>query len=139
MLKFKKPSLIRILSYSEFNGTLKPFYINSSFPHGFKLKRMFVLYGKHKYYRADHAHKKCSQIIVPLKGQITVEIQNIFFKKKIILNVKKNKALMIPPLNWIKITFKKNNDSLITFCDYKYDKSEYISNYEEFKLLIKKK
>ena len=139
MLKFKKPSLIKIPSYSEFNGTLKPFYINSSFPDDFKLKRIFILYGKHKYFRADHAHKKCSQIIVPLNGEITIEIQNIYFKKKITLNYKKNKALMIPPFNWIKIIFKKNNDSLITFCDYKYDKSEYISDYKEFKLLTKKK
>ena len=138
MKKFEKPYFIKLLSYPEYNGTLIPFYISSSFPKGFKLRRMFLLYGKSKHSRADHAHKKCSQIIVPLNGSIKVEIRNKFYKKIVNLNIKTKKLLVIPPYNWIKIFFKKNNDSLLTLCNYKYDKKEYISDFEAFKKLIDK-
>lgn len=136
MKKFKKPYFIKLLSYPEYNGTLMPFYINSSFPKGFKLRRMFLLYGKSKHFRADHAHKKCSQIIVPLKGSIKVEITNKLLKKNVTLNIKNKKLLVVPPYNWIKIIFKNNNDSLLTLCDYKYDKKEYISDFKKFKKII---
>ena len=35
--------------------------------------------------------------------------------------------------NWITIYFKENQDSLLTLCNYKYDKKEYISQYKDFK------
>ena len=89
-------------------------------------------------FRADHAHKKCSQIIIPLKGQIKIKIKSKNFLKSFSLNVKKRKALFIPPYNWITIYFKENQDSLLTLCDYKYDKKEYISLYKDFKKIISK-
>ena len=136
MKKFKKPYFIKLLSYPEYNGTLMPLYINSSFPKTFKLKRMFLLFGKSKFFRANHAHKKCSQIIVPLNGSIKIEIRNKFQKKNVTLNIKNKKLLVIPPYNWIKIIFKRNSDSLLTLCNYKYDKKEYISKFEEFNKII---
>ena len=55
-------------------------------------------------------------------------------KKKIFnINQKSKKALFIPPKCWLKIKFSKNQNSLITLCNYKYDKSEYILSFNEFK------
>ena len=56
----------------------------------------------------------------------------------IIKDVKKRNALFIPPYNWITIYFKENQDSLLTLCNYKYDKKEYISLYKDFKKIISK-
>ena len=74
------PKLINFKRFSETSGELIPFYIKKSFPKKFRLKRFFFLYGKKKYYRADHAHKKCTQIIIALSGQI--KIYTFFNKKK---------------------------------------------------------
>ena len=136
MKKIKKPFLIKYSMYPEFNGTLIPFYTTSSFPKEFKIKRFFLLYGKSKYFRADHAHKKCTQIIIPLKGKIKVKIISRKYIKTINLDVRKKRALYIPPYNWLTIFFNKDKDSLLTLCNFKYDKKEYISKFNEFKKII---
>ena len=136
--KIKKPSILNYSIYPEFNGTLIPFYTNKHFPKNFKLKRFFILYGKSKFLRADHAHKKCFQIIIPLKGEIKVKIKSKKYNKIFNLKVAKKKALLIPPYNWITIYFKNNNDSLLTLCNFKYDKKEYISEYNNFREIISK-
>ena len=137
-LQIKKPALFNFKVFPEFNGTLVPFYTNSFFPKYFKLKRFFTLYGKKKYFRADHAHKKCTQIIIPLRGTMKVKIKSRKLNKIFMLSVNKKKALYIPPYNWVTIFFKNDMDSILTLCDFKYDKKEYISEYQNFKKLIYK-
>ena len=137
MIKINKPKIIRYSIYPEYNGTLIPFYTNKHFPKYFKLKRFFLLYGKSKFFRADHAHKKCFQIIIPLRGKIYITIKSRKYLKKFILEVHKKKCLLVPPYNWIKNKLSKNEDSLLTLCDFKYDKREYISNYKNFLKIIK--
>ena len=125
-------------TYPEKNGTLIPFYTNKSFPIGFRIKRFFILYGKKKLFRADHAHLKCSQIIIPLAGKVKIKIISKNFKRIYYLSPLLKKALYVPTYNWITIYFENNNDSLITLCNYKYDKKEYISSFKEFKKIISK-
>ena len=54
------------------------------------------------------------------------------------LTVKKKRAILIPPFNWVKISFNNTDDAILTLCDYKYDKKEYISEYQNFKNIIYK-
>ena len=90
------------------------------------------MYGKKKYLRADHAHKKCSQILIPIIGKIKVTTYYDKNKKIFILNPKQGRALRVSLHTWINIKFYNNNDCLLTLCNYKYDKTEYISNFEDF-------
>ena len=39
--------------------------------------------------------------------------------------------------NWIRLKFYQKNSILLTLCDYKYDKKEYIQSKEEFFNFIK--
>ena len=138
MIKIKKPSLINYKIYPEFNGTLVPFYTNNFFPKKFLLKRFFTLYGKKKHFRADHAHKKCTQIIIPIRGKVKLIIKSRNYNKIFELTVKKKRAVVIPPFNWVKIFFNNTDDAILTLCDYKYDKKEYISDYQNFKKIVSK-
>ena len=52
----------------------------------FKVKRYFFLFGKKKYIRADHAHLKCSQIIIPINGKIKITTYRKNRKKIYILS-----------------------------------------------------
>ena len=61
-LKVSKYSL-----YKDKTGGLAPFYIKGNLKN-FKIKRFFFIYGNKKYPRANHAHKKCSQILIPVSG-----------------------------------------------------------------------
>jgi dTDP-4-dehydrorhamnose 3,5-epimerase-like enzyme len=118
--------------FSEITGSLLPFYKNDEYK-DFNLKRFFFIYGRKKFLRADHAHKKCNQILIPISGEMVVEIiskKNL--KKKYTLSKKNKKYLKVPKYNWIKIKFKDNDGILLILCDYKYDKKEYIQNIKEF-------
>jgi hypothetical protein len=131
-MKNLNPNYINYKSFKEKSGSLIPFYTNKSFPKFFKLKRFFFLYGKKKYLRADHAHTKCDQILLPIKGRIEVITYKKGVKKKFILNEKKSKGIIIPTRTWLKIKFYKDNDCLLTLCNYKYDKKEYILSFDDF-------
>jgi hypothetical protein len=127
---------IKFIKYKKFSdktGSLIPFYPHIFFPKKFKIKRFFFLYGKKNYYRADHAHKKCEQIIIPIHGNFKI---TAFFKKnKKIFNLysQKTRGIYIKNKTWIKINFKKDNDCIMVICNYKYDKSEYILSFKDFK------
>ena len=80
--------------YNSNNGCLTPFYTNNHF-NKFNIKRFFFIYGIKNKLRADHAHKKCNQIIIPVKGSAKIEIITKQKKKKIFFISKKKKKLFI--------------------------------------------
>ena len=124
--------LINFNRYTEKSGELIPFYARDFNILKFKLIRFFFLFGKKKFIRADHAHLKCNQIIVPIKGKIKITTFRNKKKKIFFLNRINKKALYIPTLTWVKIEFLNDDDCLLTLCDYKYDKKEYINSFDMF-------
>tara|TARA_B100000767_G_scaffold275759_1_gene315166 strand:+ start:9588 stop:9983 length:396 start_codon:yes stop_codon:yes gene_type:complete len=127
-----KLQIKKFKNFSNRTGSLVPFYANSHFKN-FKLKRFFFIYGNTKHLRADHAHKRCNQILIPIFGKIKVEITNIKKKsRQYILSLDNKTFLNVPKKNWIKLKFMNKNSILMTLCDYKYDKKEYIQTKKEF-------
>ncbi len=127
-----KLQLKKSKTFSDYTGSLTPFYINQSF-NDFKVKRFFFVYGNKKSFRANHAHKKCNQVLIPVFGKIAVELINIKnVKKNFLLSHRNNNYLIVPRLNWIKLKFYSNDSILLTLCDYKYDKKEYIQSKKQF-------
>ncbi len=119
-------------TFSDKTGSLLPFYKNDTFKN-FKLERFFFVYGKKKYFRADHAHKKCKQILIPIRGLIQVDVTTVKKKtKKFLLSHKKNNYLTVPAKHWIRLKFKDSDGIMLILCDYKYDKKEYIQKISEF-------
>ncbi len=119
-------------TFSDKTGSLIPYYKKSSLKN-FNINRFFFVYGKKKYFRADHAHKKCNQILIPVAGKIEVFITNLKkIKKKFILSPQNNKYLFVPKKHWIKLKFLSKGSILLTLCDYKYDKKEYIQSITKF-------
>ena len=53
-------------------------------------------------------------------------------KKKFILSPQNNKYLFVPKKHWIKLKFLNKGSILLTLCDYKYDKKEYIQKFSDF-------
>jgi len=111
------------------NGTLVPIYLDQI--KNFKVKRLFILHGKKNIVRGNHAHKKCTQIFIPINGKIKLEITH---KKnhKILLNSKNKKIVIVPPLHWCKINFVEKKNSLLVLCDVKFAEKEYIRKFKNF-------
>ena len=139
--KIFSPKLIKYKKYLDKRGYLVPFEIKKnkiriSNVFSFPVKRIFFSLGKKNYFRGNHAHKKCSQLLICLNGSINIE--TIYRSKKVFFNISRNKnfALLIPPMVWNRLYFKSNDSLLTVLCDHKYDnKNEYINNFDKFKKL----
>ena len=124
-----KLKIIKFKKFIDKNGTLIPIYLKNF--HNFKIKRFFILLGKKGFIRGNHAHKKCSQIFIPISGSVKIEVLS---KTKKIYNLSKNmdKILIVPPMSWCKLKFLKNNSSLLVLCDVEYSEKEYIRDFNVF-------
>jgi len=128
--------ITKFKSYKKKSGTLVPFSIIKDMP--FKVKRIFLIYGNKNFIRGNHAHKKCSQLLVPVSGKIEVIFENK--KKKItkILDHKFKKGHLVKPKTWCKLKFLTNNSILMVFCDQEYQFKDYIEKYKDFLKIIEK-
>ena len=89
-----------------------------------KIKRVFFINAETKDVRGNHAHKKCTQAFVSIKGKIKVEVYNgkktkFFFLKPLV------DILKVEPNNWVKIHFKKKQ-LLMVLCDNYFSQKDYI-------------
>ena len=98
----------------------------------FEIKRVFFVKGKKGNIRGNHAHYKCSQFLICITGKIEVECDNGDSKTKFSLD-SCQKGLLIPPLVWAKQNYQLDNSSLAVICDMKYNKDDYIYDYELFR------
>ena len=102
----------------------------------FSISRIFFLDSDKKCLRGNHAHKKCTQIFLSLKGNIDITIENQRGVKKIKLEEFKS-HLKVLPLNWVKIKMKKNQ-LLMVICNKNFSEKDYIRSYPIFLKQIKK-
>ena len=126
----KLPKIFNFKKFTKKSGTLLPITFNNKFP--IKVKRIFIIYGKKKYLRGDHAHKKCSQVFFPIKGKIKINMKYKKTKKSINLTHNNSKALLIPPRIWISVESLNSNSVVLVLTDYEYDVKDYIETYKEF-------
>jgi len=122
--------------YKNNTGSLIPFSLKNDVP--FNVRRIFIIYGKKNSKRADHAHHKCSQYLIPIFGSIDVKYENKkgTFKKK--LSFKKREGLLLKPKTWCNIKFNSKNSKLMVLCDREYEYFDYIEYYEDFLKIIGK-
>jgi len=126
----KSYKIFNLKKFKNISGELLPITFDNNFP--IKVKRIFFIYGKKKYKRGNHAHKKCSQVFFPLFGKTKITIQSKKIKKNIILDHKKNKAILVHPRTWCDVKFLTKNSIILVLCDFKYDFNDYIESYEDF-------
>ena len=126
----KLPKIFNFKKFTKKSGTLLPITFNNKFP--IKVKRIFIIYGKKKYLRGDHAHKKCSQVFFPIKGKIKINMKYKKTEKSINLSHNSSKALLVPPRIWISVESLNSNSAVLVLTDYEYDYKDYIETYKEF-------
>ncbi len=117
-------------------GSLIPFSFKKNIP--FPVKRIFIINGKKNAERADHAHFKCSQFLVVIKGSVDVKYEDKrgVYKKR--LSLRNKNGLFLKPKTWCKVKFINKDSILIVFCDREYEYFDYIENYQDFVKIINK-
>jgi len=126
----KLPKIFNLKKFTKRSGKLLPITFNNKFP--IKVKRMFFIYGRKKYKRGDHAHKKCSQVFIPIKGKIKINMKYRKTEKSVLLSANRSKSLFVPPKIWSSVEFLNSNSLVLVLTDYEYDFKDYIETYKEF-------
>ena len=131
------PRIINFKKFTKPSGKLLPITFNNKFP--IKVKRIFFIYGRKKYKRGDHAHKKCSQVFIPIVGKIKINMKYRKTEKNVLLSDNRPRSLFVPPKIWNSIEFLNSNSLVLVLTDYEYDFKDYIETYKEFIVYQKKK
>jgi len=71
-----KLQIKKFRKFTDITGSLVPFYRKNSL-NNFNIKRFFFIYGKPKFLRAEHAHKKCNQVLIPINGSAKITVYNL--------------------------------------------------------------
>ncbi|MBA3648954.1 MAG: FdtA/QdtA family cupin domain-containing protein [Chitinophagales bacterium] len=128
-----EPHLIEFQKIGEpITGYISVFEFEKEIP--FPVLRSFwTYYTPESIVRGRHAHKLNEQILIAVAGQITVNTE----RRNGILEVFRlnnpNVGLYIPPFTWTTMQYSHNAVQLV-LCSKLYDETEYIRNYEVFKI-----
>jgi len=125
---------IQFPKYEELNGVLSVYEFAKDIP--FDVHRVFTVSAKSGNFRGDHAHKKCSQLLVCVAGKIHVTCNDGHVISEHFLDGM-GSGLLVGPGIWSTQTYLGNGSLLMVFCDRIYEKEDYIRDYSEFKEYIK--
>lgn len=105
----------------------------------FDIKRVFYIYdvpGGEE--RGGHSHKSLQQVIIAISGAFDVLLDDGMNQRNVTLN-RPYLGLLVTPGVWSKEhNFSSGSVCLVLASDY-YDESDYVRNYDEFKLLTSNK
>jgi UDP-2-acetamido-3-amino-2,3-dideoxy-glucuronate N-acetyltransferase len=98
----------------------------------FVAKRYFVIFNvPSEKTRGEHAHIKCHQFLICVKGNCSIVVDDSTSRAEIVLN-NPSLGLYIPPMTW-GTQYKYSEDAvLIVFTSDYYEADDYIRNYGEF-------
>jgi len=102
----------------------------------FEIKRVFYMYGSDKdVVRGKHANLKSEFVLINVKGSSKIRVTD--GKEELIYELNTpNSGVYIPKMIW-KEMFDFSEDSiLLVLSNEKYDKSEYLSDFEDYKKLM---
>ena len=81
--------------------------------------------------RGEHAHRKCHQFLLSVKGRCSVVCDDTVNRQQFELE-RPDVALYLPPMVW-GIQYGYSADAvLLVFASEPYDPDDYIRDYEEF-------
>jgi dTDP-4-amino-4,6-dideoxygalactose transaminase len=122
-------SIINFKTNADIRGELTA--IDSEFDLPFDIKRIFYIKDLDKLERGFHAHKKCIQLLVAIRGSFTLKLDDGVNKKEFVLN-KSTEGVLIPLFHYIKMSQFSDDCIIMVICSYKYDEEEYIRDYDKF-------
>ena len=123
-----------LMTVSDMRGNLSVGEFERQIP--FKPKRYFFIYDvPTEQIRGEHAHYKCHQFFIVLKGSVSIIVDNGKYKEEFLLN-KNDMGLYMPPLIWgTQYNYSRDALLLVFASDY-YDPDDYIRDYNEFLTFI---
>lgn len=120
----------RLPVFEDFRGSLSVGEFPKQVP--FLPKRYFVCFDvPGKDVRGEHAHRRCQQFLVCLRGSLSVVVDDGRSSEEIVLD-RPSLGLYVPPMTWA-VQYQYSADGLLlVFASELYDPADYIRDYDEF-------
>ncbi len=123
-------SVHRLPTFADLRGSLSVGEFLQQIP--FVPKRYFVVYDvPGKDVRGEHAHRRCRQFLVCLRGSLSIVVDDGRSSEEIVLD-QPSVGLYLPPMVWA-VQYRYSADAmLLVFASDHYDAADYIRDYDEF-------
>lgn len=122
--------LIKLSEHTSKTGNLVTF--ENEEVKGFSIFRIYYIYnlvpGET---RGNHAYRNTSQILIPVKGKVSIEVDDGKNTKTIFLE-KPSQGIFIPKNIWRKVTSLTDDTLVLVLTDKLYKDCKKISDYQEF-------
>ena len=98
----------------------------------FPIRRVFYVYDvPGGATRGAHAHKTCSEILIPVSGSFDVHLSN--GKEERIYHLSRsNRGLLVPPGFWLSCHGYTTGTVCLVLCSDYYDEADYIRDFDEY-------
>jgi UDP-2-acetamido-3-amino-2,3-dideoxy-glucuronate N-acetyltransferase len=120
----------RLPVFADLRGSLSVGQFPEQVP--FVPKRYFIVFDvPGKDVRGEHAHRRCHQFLVCLRGSLSVVVDDGKSSEEIALD-RPSIGLYLPPMVWA-VQYRYSADAmLLVFASDPYDAGDYIRDYDEF-------
>lgn len=124
------PNLVELVTAKDLRGSLSVVNFEREVP--FATQRFFVVYDvPTREVRGEHAHRKCHQFLVCLKGSVECLVDDGTTRQQYRLDAP-DVGLYMPPMTWGS-QYNYSPDAVLgVFASHAYDPSDYIRSYDEF-------
>ena len=122
--------IIDIRKYTDNRGYLSVVEEETDIP--FDIKRVYYLYMVPEVARGAHAHKKLQQLLIATSGSVDIIMDDGTSKQTFHLD-KPWKGLYVPAGLWRDLENFSGGSVLLCLASEKYDATDYIRDYNEFK------
>lgn len=129
-------TLYRLPRVRDMRGSLSALEFGQHVP--FEVRRAFMVFDvPNREVRGEHAHWKCAQFLICVRGSCSVVVDDGSNRREVLLD-QPDLGLLLPPLTW-GIQYKYSPDALLlVFASEHYDASDYIRDYDEFRAAVAK-
>lgn len=105
----------------------------------FEAKRFFIVHGvSSREIRGQHAHRKCHQFLVCVRGSCRV-IADDGKRREEFLLASPARGVYLPPLTW-GVQYDYSADAaLLVFASHSYDPADYVRDYDDFLRLVRRR
>ncbi|MBL50707.1 MAG: fatty-acid oxidation protein subunit alpha [Candidatus Marinimicrobia bacterium] len=106
----------------------------------FKIKRVYYIYGfeSQKSIRGYHSHKALKQVLFCISGTVSIVLDDGINKATKILE-NPNEGIYIGENVWHTMQNFSEDCIILVFASNYYDESDYIRNYDDFIMYVKRK
>ncbi|EEL0255470.1 WxcM-like domain-containing protein [Salmonella enterica] len=102
----------------------------------FEIRRVYYIFDtKQGVVRGFHAHKNLKQLIIPVRGSCRFILDDGYERVSILLD-NPSQGLLVNSLIWREMSDFSDDCVLMILASNEYDESDYIRDYELFKLAV---